>query len=402
MDNLWTSWYDLNRICSGRKIVFFGQGELVDKTVAELQFDGDMIVDNKKYIQGSSYKGIKIYSPEKLLEMKPEGKFIVVITTTGFMGVIEQLSTYGLVAGRDFVVSPALNNYKIVDEVERVSSKVLLSCYDALSKSDNKGGGLYLYDIESMQLDKIFNGRCHGMTKVNGGLAIVDDLIMGIRILDNDFNKKEKIELPEKVNLHGLAYDEKRNCIAVAQSGTDSICFYNLNDYKLHKEISISDKHSLTGIPQHHVNDIFVDGDSLYASMFSFTGNWKKGVWDGGVLEFNIETGKCYGPVVSGLWCPHSVTSIGGQLCYLDSMRGTLHNATWGHLAKLPGWARGLDSDGRFYYVGQSVHRHYDKLRGVADTIPINAGFYIVDAQTKVSKFYATPEIENIHALVVL
>ena len=40
--------------------------------------------------------------------------------------------------------------------------------------------------------------------------------------------------------------------------------------------------------PQHHCNDCHIIGDSVYVSMFSYTGNYKKDVFDGCVLEFDL------------------------------------------------------------------------------------------------------------------
>ena len=57
----------------------------------------------------------------------------------------------------------------------------------------------------------------------------------------------------------------------------------------------------------HHVNDPFVYGDSLFISMFSFSGNWLSEVYDGGVMEIDLETNEIIGQVITNKWMPHSI-----------------------------------------------------------------------------------------------
>ena len=40
------------------------------------------------------------------------------------------------------------------------------------------------------------------------------------------------------------------------------------------------------------------------------TGNWRKNVFDGAVLEYDILTSELVGPVIQDFWMPHNI-SIG-------------------------------------------------------------------------------------------
>ncbi len=396
--DVWVTRQKLNEMAKGRKVIFWGIGEYIDKTLERAALDTAFIVDNNVFVQGTEQQGMGVYGPDKLKEIDDFSLYLIVISTTGFRDVINQLQGLGYEPVRDFVVCPALSNFAVIDEVDAVTTTLLCSCYQP--ESDNFGGGLYLYHTADYRLEKVLSGRSHGLARFNDGFLVIDDAAPGMRILNKDLSQAGIMELPKKIRPHGVGWDFKRGLAVVGECGIDAVGFYELDTGKLVNRISISDKYQVQGEAQHHLNDVWVDGDSLFVSMFSFTGNWLKGAYDGGILEYNIETGQCYGQVVRDLWCPHSVMIIDKRLCYLDSMRGIVYNTSAAPLAKIPGWARGLDFDGKYYYVAQSLHRHFHRLAGIADNIPLNAGVYLIDPDRKVTRFFAMPEITNIHAML--
>src|SRR5690606_18396230 len=123
-------------------------------------------------------------------------------------------------------------------------------------------------------------------------------------------------------------------------------------------EFSISQKRQRDGEPAHHINDVLAVGGSVYVSMFSLTGNWKRGIYDGGILEFDAETLQPVGPVANGLWMPHSIELVGDSMAVLDSLRGALLKNNLQEVGRFPGFMRGLSHDGRFFYIGQSRNRN--------------------------------------------
>jgi hypothetical protein len=135
----------------------------------------------------------------------------------------------------------------------------------------------------------------------------------------------------------------------------------------------------------------------LFVTLFSFSGNWPNEAYDGGVLEINIPTGQIVGPVVSNLWMPHSVKRIDSKLHYLDSMRGMLKTMNWQSLGAFTNFTRGLLYDAPYFIIGASEHRYPEKIKDISMNISLNAGIYLFDPESKMSKFFNIPEINSIH-----
>ena len=69
---------------------------------------------------------------------------------------------------------------------------------------------------------------------------------------------------------------------------------------------------------KHHCNDLLAFGHSVYVSMFSITGNFSESdIYDGGVLEIDIESKEVVGPVIKDLWMPHNIMQFGGSMVVL-------------------------------------------------------------------------------------
>jgi len=167
--------------------------------------------------------------------------------------------------------------------------------------------------------------------------------------------------------------------------------------------IPVSNKLERDGHASHHCNDCCVIGTSLYISMFSLTGNWKRGVYDGGLLEFDLERREVVGPVARDLWMPHSVDLIDGSLVVLDSLRGRYLKGNAQPVGVFPGFTRGLASDGVFTYLGQSRNRNYSSRLGVSSNISIDTSIIVFDEQTKVSRSLFLPSrLSEIHAIRVV
>ena len=117
---------------------------------------------------------------------------------------------------------------------------------------------------------------------------------------------------------HGIDYNEMKNLISLSCSYRDSIIILD-GSGNIKKEVFISDKFKKTGIPQHHVNDHIILDDYVYVSMFSLSGNWKKGIFDGGILQIDLKNPKNRNVVVSELRMPHNVEFYMNEIHVLDS-----------------------------------------------------------------------------------
>ena len=399
---IWIDWKSLNQTLIGKKIIFFGRGEWVDKTLPHIEKQSEKyIVDNNAYEQNTVQHGLNVLHPETLTQESKDSIFIL-ITTTGFDEVIIQLEQMGFIGGVHFCVAPALNNFKTLHSINNHRQQILVSSGDNFIDSETEGGGLYLYDIYAKECGKVINGLCHGLVKGDDAFYLVDDTVGGIRVLDaNDLKQMDVIKLPDTARPHGIAYSPQRKWVFVAFSGRDSIGVFDTNSLLMVKEIRFSTKIDKLKLSQHHINDLCVYNDYLYVSMFSFSGNWKQGVFDGGIYEMDIDSGEKLGPVIQNMWMPHSVMNIYGNLHWLDSMRGDFYKTSWKVISHFNGFIRGLAYDGQFYYVGQSLQRYMDRLLGFSNNIPLDTGFFLFDENSKASKFFPMLFLNNIHTLCI-
>jgi hypothetical protein len=395
-DEIWLSWSEINQIQARRDLVFFGRGEWMGKSIPYLAKPAAYVVDNNRYEQGQEEAGLQIYSPERLKEENPDGIFVI-ITTTSFPDVDRQLRSYGLRPGVHYCISPSLKNFQVTSRVNQHRQTIHFTCSD----QPDQGGGLYSYDIATREKKKLLEGLCHGIVQSDKQIFMVDDLV-GIRVMNSELETTKILDMPAKSRPHGIAHCPNRNIVFVNFSGRDAIGMYKVDSGEFLGEISLSEKFQKTGVAQHHINDSCVYGDYLYVSMFSCSGNWKIGMYDGAILQFDIDSRKCLGPVATDLWMPHTPIVINGVLHYCDSMRGIVTDTTWRVMTQFNGFVRGITYDGTYFYIGQSAHRYLDRREGTTNNISLDTGIFLVDAVNKVSKFYSIPDLTDINSVVFL
>jgi len=393
---VWLTWTQINQIEDKRRIVFFGRGYWMEKSIGYLRKNPSYVVDNNRYEQGQVEQGLKIYKPEKL-KFESKSSIFVIITTTGFQDVENQLLNYGFLPGENFCVSPSLKNLQLMSKIQKHAKSVYFTCSD----QPERGGGLYRFNLLTNIKDLLLKGHCHGIARDGDHIILVDDEV-GLRVMNKKLETIRKIHLPKKSRPHGVAVCEKKNRIFVVFSGRDSIGIYNLGKGKFLQEVSISDKFKKRGTPHHHLNDCAIFGDSLFVSMFSSSGNWKIGVFDGAIYEFDIKSNSFRAPAVSGLWMPHSPTIIDGVLHYCDSMRGDLLEMSWKKICNFNGFVRGIAWDGEYFYIGQSAHRYIDRIIGIQKNISLDTGITLLDKTTGLTKFFAIPDLTDINSVLFL
>ncbi len=397
----WMGWSEIAQHVQGKQLVFFGRGSWFSKAInyftgGSCAYGTQYIVDNNKYEHGREEDGLPIHSPEKLLQEDKDQVFII-ITTYGFEEVAQQLMDYGFKPGKHFCITPHLKDFHSVISIKNHKQTIYFTCADQPSN----GGGLYKLDVMSGKYERIVSGLCYGITPGKDCFYLVNDDIKGVQILDTQLHPTGSFELPYKSRPHGTAYCPKRDLLYVAFSGRDSFAVFNTK-YEMIKEVSLSNKYSKGGISQHQINDLFAYNDSLFVSMFSFSGNWKSGIYDGAILEFDIDELESGTPIVGDLWMPHNPKMINGILHYSDSMRGKIYAGNQKILTEINGFARGLAYDGDFYYVAQSTHRYIDRCPANAANISLDAGIFVVDKEDKITRFIPTSNIISIHDLLVL
>jgi len=346
-------------------------------------------------------KGKKVLNPTII--DKHKDRYFVVICTTSFVEVSEQLEGFGYHPQKDFIVSPILNDLRIISELENHEAKMLFT--SGLPEIDDLqcGGGVYELDLRGTiwTYRKVYSGICYGLIKFENTFVTVDDKC-GIVQLDKDYNVILSKELNHATRGHGIGYSEKQERFYVVSSYRDSVLVLD-KEFNSVDEIFVSDKYQLGGSPEHHCNDLCIVGDSLYVTMFSYTGNWKRDVFDGVVLEIDLRSHKVVRPVVMDLWMPHNISFLEGSLTVLDSLRGELKANNVRPIGRFPAFTRGLDYDGVFFYVGQSRNRNYSKNLGLSLNISIDTAIVIFDPVTKASRTIGLPQkLSEIHSILLI
>jgi hypothetical protein len=398
-----TTLQDINKKCEGKSIVLFGVGSIAEKT-SRILTDKKItaVIDNASNLWGQIDNGVKVLSPEYLESTEGKDSFII-ICTTSFVEVSNQLIALGFNAEDDFYVSPVLNDLRIIDELETIEKKMLFTSGSPKEDSELFGGGVYELNVNGDIWDhkKVISGNCYGLIKYGKNFISVDTEI-GIFEFDQNYKIIRSKKLPDGMRAHGVDYSDKHKKFYVVGSHRDAILILDKNFENL-GQINISHKKEMTDKPHHHCNDCLIVDDSFYVSMFSMTGNWRRDIFDGVVLEYDIETNNLIGPVMKDLWMPHNIKLIEGSLHILNSLQGQLRTNNAQVIGEFPAFTRGLAHDGLFYYIGQSRNRNYSKNIGVSNNISIDAGIIVFDSHTKASRFLQLPpKISEIHSIVLI
>jgi hypothetical protein len=393
---------DLDKNSKDKKIILFGAGSIAQKTVRLLSEEKiDSIVDNSSNKWGTYDKfNIEVLPPESI--NKKDGLYII-ICTTSFVEVSNQLNSFGLKSGFDYCVSPILNDLRVISELENISKKILFTSGSAKNESPLYGGGIYELTVDGDQwkCQKVISGHCYGLIRYNKNYIAVDENI-GIFEFDNNYKIIRSKKFPTDFSAHGLQYSKKYKNFYVVGRNFDGVLILDL-EFNIVDNIKISIKKEKYGKCEHHCNDCFVVNDSLFISMFSITGNWKKDVYDGGVVEYDLSTKEKIGPIIQGLWMPHNIQMINGSMHVLNSLQGQLLTNNFQVAGEFPAFTRGLDYDGTHYYIGQSRNRNHSKNIGISKNISIDAGIIIFDNRTKVSRFLqVNPKISEIHSVLLV
>ena len=395
------SFQELNKNLNNREIVLFGGGNISHKTARKLNNKYSFVVDNNPNMWDTIEKRKDVLNPNKI-KQKQE-KYFIVICTTSFIEVSEQLEKLGYKPEKDFIVSPILNDLRVISELENHKAKMLFTSGVPESDDSQSGGGVYelILNGHDWTYKKLYSGTCYGIIKYKKTYVTVDDK-RGIIQFDKNYNVISTKQLNNATRGHGIGYSEAMNQFYVVSSYRDSIIVLD-DTFNQIDEISISNKFNISNEPFHHCNDLCIVGNSLYVTMFSYTGNWKKDIFDGVALEIDLTTNKVLNPVITDLWMPHNISFLDGSLTVLDSLRGELKTNNARAVGRFPAFTRGLDFDGVYYYIGQSRNRNYSKNLGLSLNISIDTAIIVFDQVTKASRTIHLPQkLSEIHSILVI
>ena len=263
---------------------------------------------------------------------------------------------------------------------------------------------MYKLEIDkyNWRCKKILSGNCYSILKTKNKYFIVDEQ-RGIIELSKSLKIKKIYRLSQNLKPHGLAYHYLTKRFFLNCTEQDKINIYDKN-FKFIDSIKISKKKEYSGIKQHHINDSLILGNSLFVSMFSYSGNYLKEIYDGVIVEYDLLNLNHEPKIIKGdLWMPHSIKFYNKSLFALNSLPGELLGYNLQVLGRFPAFTRGLAYDGKYFYVGQSRNRNHSKFLGLNDNISIDTGIIMFHEKTKVSRFFQIdPRISEVHSIEVL
>ena len=383
-----------------RRYVLFGSGNIAKKTIDKIGVNNiDFIVDNSINLQGMSFEGFNVLHPDQIKK-----DHFVLICSTALREISIQLKSLMLVPNQNYAASPILNDLLAIQELEELDEEFYFTSGSVPKDETLEGGGLYKCKVKGLtvNLEKIYQGPCYGAIQKGNNIYFVDT-DKGIHAYNNVDGVVHKCELPKGSRAHGISYNKSNANFYVTCSYLDGVLEVNSNTFEINKEFKLSNKIDVSGSPMHHCNDNYAQGNSLFVSMFSSTGQWKLDRFDGCIAEFDIETGERLPDVFSGLYMPHNITIIDNSLHILDSLPGHLRFNNLSVQGTFPAFTRGLTRNKGLYYIGQSKNRNYSRVIGVSNNISIDCGVIVFNPELKASRFLQFPNtIGEIHAVCFL
>ena len=384
-----------------RKIIYFGGGNIAEKTNRILNnLNEAFIVDNSSNLWGDKQFNLEVKNPNKIKNKNKN--YFIVICTTSFSEVSNQLVEYGYEPTLDFAVSPILNDLRSIDDLEKIEKKLIFSSGSPKKIDEKSGGGIYLMEVDgtSWKYSKKISGNCYGLIKYGKNFISIDTDI-GIFEFNKSFKILRSKKLPKHSRGHGVHYNDHRSEFYVVCSYLDAILILD-KKFNIKGKIQISKKINYEKTPQHHCNDCVSYKNSVYVSMFSKSGNWKLDSFDGAIMEIDLNQKKTVSTLTENLWMPHNPKIINGAFYILDSLRGDLKGNNFNTIGSFPAFTRGLAHDGSFFYIGQSRNRNFSKNIGINNNTSIDAGITVFDEQKKISRFLqVSSKISEIHSIEI-
>lgn len=391
---------------NGWKLIFWGVASpFAEKAFSRLKGQIISVVDNKKALQGTRWREYEVMPVESLAQIDFSKEVKILLCTADLGGVREQLDSLGI-EKEAAIIPEHLVQFLPVSRIQDVRFDFLLTSGAVAPGASTYMSGAYLYDSEffenslSYEPRKIVSGPCHGIGNMEDGFLIGSD-DHGLVVLDKGLEVRDAIKIDSSKRVHGVSCRNSK--VAYGLTGTDEVVILDLESGTEDLRFSVSAKAKKFGADQHHINDVLLGEHSVYVSMFSASGNYRNGIYDGVVQEYDLDSGKLVGPLFTGLRLPHSISFFDESFHVIDSLRGNLIGRNGEIVSHFRGFARGLDKRDGIFVVGQSPNRNSGNVMGLADNIGVDATVSIYDPDSRLSTEYSFPRtMSEIHAIKVL
>lgn len=403
VDQVWYTFNQIKKIVNSRAIILYGRSEdWLPKTISKLHAKPFVILDKNPNYEGTDYEGFSVINSNRINEFNPSDNFII-ITSSIFEEIKTILIDLGWREGQDFCLSPAYKDYSILNEMKNYKPNLLVSSSDYpvsdKARSSKNGGGIFHVSDQFTDASCVLRGSYRQIKKHPSGFIAIE-YVQNKLILFTEEGKVLKTTNLEFANYCGLTVIKEIGMIAAINAGKDLITLFDLDTFKFKKHIPFGEK-SL-GTSSYHINDCCSDGKSLYVSYFSKSGSWKKGIYDGGVVDFNLDNPDKSLELYKDLWMPHSPEFFEDELHVCDSMRGIVYQNNKTKLCQINSFLRGLAYDGKYYYVGTSENMYISRLQNSTNHFLANAGICIVNTSNPLFRFIPFIENMNIHDIIAI
>ena len=387
---------------SNRTILFFGAGYIADKTIMKCQLRPEFIIDNNIDIQSSLQDSIPIIPLSDSTNSS-----IYVITSTSITEIESQLLGYG-VDPKNIYVSPILSDHYHIKLFEDRCFDILFTSglQNRSQNSSIEGGGLYRLTggFDNFSLSKVLSSPSHGIKKVGDYIYVVNE-DLGVVMLDHELKIVDSFPLPKGLRPHGIDYCYETNNWVFACSYGDCLSIHNESFEEIDK-VFFSDKRMYYGgKPQHHTNDVVVNGRLALCSMFSLSGDFKRGIYDGGAMIIDIVERRVVGTIYGDLSHPHNIQFRDSEYWILDSFTQRVLKGSSVYSSGYSSFLRGLDflSDGTLL-LGQSKNRNFSAIRDTSDTPSfLDTSIVVLSPDRLIAKSISLPSsVSEIHAILSL
>lgn len=399
----WVSWPYISETVNKNKLTLVVWGKSEDWLPKVLRkHRPKLIIDSNKSLSGQNYENISIISPD---EVKADDwkKYYVIICTSAFVAVSKELKNYGLEENINFSVVPDIKDIQLVDDVDTFECEFIATSSDHDGMGSQRGsllgGGVYHCNLDSngLSFEKKIPGQFREIKFHNGNFYAVDGFANKLIIFDKNFIVKETIDL---IHSNCCGVEVINDHIFVANHTRDSIIVLDSN-LKHVDECFISPLAGPEGNSRHHINDLSSHNGQILVTMFSMSGYWRAGVFDGHLVSLDSQL-KIENILYSNLSQPHTPRIFDGEVCFADSFAGSLVHGTKGTILQTDGFVRGIEKIGSFWILGQSQTLYLERRVGRSGKVFLNTGIYIYNEDSKVYAFHPMKGIKNIHSLIIL
>ena len=307
--SMWLDWKYLNKILENKKrIFFFGRSEdWIPKTLSMIKKNKKefLIVDNNKFYENTSFLNCRVFNPNILKKFNFKNDYVIITAEPDT--IIPELFKFKLEVEKNFCCTPEIKEWGKLQEMKKNSSNIIFSSSDyfdlSKARSSKLGGGIFIANVSNQKYEKKINGQYRQMIKVKDNYYVVEFVKKEVHVFDKKFKILQKYNLDqtkdckEKPNYCGIAYIAEKNNFYVAHSATDEISVYDGKNFNFIEKIIFSNKSKQYNEGQSHINDLTALGTNLLVSYFSRSGLWRKGIYDGGVSEIEIDNNNTISPL---------------------------------------------------------------------------------------------------------